>query len=222
MSSSLDPNDLFDIPDPFAGPASASAELAAPELDALPPSPTRARTWAIRGAALLAAIACEALLVWQMGLRSGPGIGAPLVIAGVVLPALAAATTVAAAQASASPKRRVVGVVGLAALTFVLTTLATRAPGDESAGSMGRCVMGTSMMVVGPALFAIFSMRHSFVTGAAWRTAALGLGSGLIGAAATRLCCPNDAFAHVLVGHGVPIALAMLVAVAVGTRVTRA
>ncbi len=222
MSSSLDPKDFLDIPDPFAEAASTQADLSVPDLEALPSSPTRARTWTLRGGALLAAVGCDALLVWKMGLRSEESLARSLVVGGVLVPALAAAVAVAAVQGSASRKRRVVAVLAGASLAFVVTTLLTRAPGDDSLDGMGRCIIGTSMMVVGPTLLALLSMRHAFVTGARWRTAALGLGSGLLGAAATRLYCPNDAFAHVIVSHGLPIVFAIVVAVAVGTRLTRA
>lgn len=225
MSSPLDPLDperLLDIPDPFADSAKTAAPLAPPDVAAWPSSPTRTRTWAIRGAAVVAAAACEALLVWKMGLRGGLGEGASLVGVGVVLPALAGVAVVAAVQGPVSRQGRVALAMSLALLVFVLTALLTQGAGDDSLAGMGRCIMGTSMMVVGPALLAVLAMRHAFVSGASLRTAALGVGTGLLGAAATRLYCPNDAFAHVFVSHGLPIVLAAIMAVTIGTRVTRA
>jgi len=64
-------------------------------------------------------------------------------------------------------------------------------------------------------------MQYAFVTGVGSRTAALGVASGLLGAAATRLYCPSGSVVHVLVGHGLPIALAAVAAV-LGRRLTRA
>jgi hypothetical protein len=176
----------------------------------------------MRAAAVVAALGCDAVLVSMMGLRSGHGIGATVLLGGVVLPGLAAGITLAVVQGSASRKPRIVAVLIASLIAFVLTTLLTSAAGDESIAGMVRCVIGTSMMIAGPAMLAIASMRRTFVSGAGWRTAALGLGSGLIGAAATRLHCPNDAVAHVLVSHGLPVLLAAGTAVVLGTRFTRA
>ncbi len=223
MSGSLDPTDLMDIPDPFAKrPDVEFAEPPLPDVGAFPPAPTRARTKALRAFAVVAAVGCEAVLVSMIGLRSGQGIGATVLVGGVGIPALAAGVTLAGVQGSASRKPRVVVVLIASLLAFVLTTLLTSAAGDDSVAGMIRCIVGTSIMIAGPAILAIASMRHAFVTGAGWRTAALGLGSGLIGAAATRLYCPNDAFAHILVSHGLPVLLAAGMAVVLGTRFTRA
>lgn len=221
MNPSLDPKDLFDIPDPFAQHARAEVGLPAPDVEALPAAPTRSRTWALRAGAAAGLIVCEALLVSRMGLRPG-GVDATVILVGVVLPILAATLTFAAAHSSASRKARIVVMLVACVLAFVLTTFLTRAPGDDSVTGMSACIVATSMMAAGPTLLAVFAMRHAFVTGAAWRTAALGLASGVIGAAATRLYCANDAVPHVLVGHGVPILLATIVAVVLGTRFTRA
>lgn len=223
MSSSLDPKDLMDIPDPFAEhPHAGPARPPLADINAFPPAPTRSRTTAMRVAAVVAALGCDAVLVSMMGIRSGHGIGATVLLGGVVLPGLAAGTTLAVVQGSASRKPRIVVVLIASLIAFVLTTLLTSAAGDDSVAGMIRCVIGTSMMIAGPAMLAIASMRRAFVSGAGWRTAALGLGSGLIGATATRLYCPNDAVAHVLVSHGLPVLLAAGMAVVLGTRFTRA
>lgn len=220
MKPELDPKDLLEIPDPYA--TLAKAELPLPNVDALPPAPTRSRTWAIRGLAIAAAIACDAALVGAMGLRAGAGLTPGVVGIGVVLPLVGAAGTFAVLQPSASRKARVLGAIASGIAVFLATALLTQAPGDTSAGAMLRCAIGGTMMTVGPGLLAVFSMRHAFVTGVTWRTAALGLATGLVGAAAMRLHCPNDALAHVVVGHGAAAVVAMLAAAALGSRFTRA
>jgi hypothetical protein len=141
---------------------------------------------------------------------------------GVVLPLASAALALGVVQTSASRKRRVLTAFAVGVGVFLGTTLLASAPGDESARGILGCILASSMMALGPVLLAIFSMRHAFATGATWRTAALGLASGLIGAAATRLFCPNDALAHVLLGHGAAVFLAVVAAAAIGPRFTRA
>ena len=222
MSSPLDPKDLLDIPDPFAASKRTGDPLAPPDVSAWPSSPTRPRTRGVRVVAVVAAVAFELLLVWKMGLRSGGGFGPSLVGVAVLLPTVAVVLLLSAVRTSASRRGHVLGVVALAALVFVVTTLLTGGEGESSLVGMGRCVVGTSMMAAGPAVLAILAMRHAFVTGASLRTAALGVGAGVLAAAATRLYCPNDGLGHVLVSHGLPIALAAAFAVALGTRVTRA
>ena len=138
MSSSLDPKDFNDIPDPFAAQTRVGAPPPVPDLDALPPAPTRDRTRALRAGAVAAAIGCEAVLVATMGLRSGPSFGAAVVLGGVALPALAAGVTLAAVQGLSSRKRTVIGVLVASFATFVLTTLVTSAAGDDSLSGMLR------------------------------------------------------------------------------------
>ena len=212
--------EMLDIPDPYASDEAARPRV--PDVAALPPSPTRRGTWALRAGAVVAVLACEALLVGAMGLRDGATLTASVVGYGIVLPLVSAAMTLAVLQASSSRRGRVFVAIAGGSLVFLVTALLSRAPGDESGAGMVRCVLGGSMMATAPILLAVFSMRHAFVTGATWRTAALGLASGLVGAVATRLYCPDDAFVHVVVGHGVPVLLAVLAAAALGPRFTRA
>jgi hypothetical protein len=220
MSADFDPKDLLEIPDPYAAEARKGAGAA--KVDALPVAPTRAETRRLRFGAIGAALAFEVMLIAMMSTRHGATLSPALLAYGVVLPLLVAVFALWVLQAPLSPRARVVSSIVVGAVVFVATTLLSDAPGDTSPGAMVRCVMGGSLMAAGPLLLAVYSMRHSFVVGVTWRTAALGLACGLVGAAATRLYCPIDAAVHVLLGHGVPIALAMLAAVLLGRRVTRA
>lgn len=219
MNPQFDPKDLLDIPDPFA--ADDGAHLRVPDVDALPPASTRSRTRTLRVGAIGVAVAYEAALIGKMGLRDKASLSSGIIGYGVVLPLVSAGIALAVLQKSAR-RARVLATFAVGVVVFLVTTLLARAPGDESVPGTVGCIIGGVMMAAGPVLLAIFSMRHAFVMGATWRTAALGLASGLIGAAATRLYCPNDAFAHVLIGHGTPILLAVLAAAALGPRFTRA
>jgi hypothetical protein len=216
----FDPREFLDVPDPFA--SDNGAHLRAPDVDALPPSPTRSRTRVVRLGALGAAIVCEAMFISLMGLRDTATLSYRVVGYGIALPLAVAAVALGVLQKSASRRDRVLAAIAGGVVVFFATTLLAQAPGDESLPGMVRCIVGGGMMAAGPALLAVFAMRRAFATGATWRTAALGLASGLIGAAATRLYCPNDAFAHVLIGHGAPILLAVVAAAALGPRFTRA
>ena len=220
MNPEFDPRDLVDIHDPYA--SEDRTALKVPDVKALPASPIRSQTLAVRLGALSAMIVCEVALVGVTGLRDKATVTSPVVAWGVVLPLASAAFAFAVLQTSSMRRTRVFTAIALGAFAFVASTLLARASGDESMRGMVGCVIGGGMMTAGPLMLAIFSMRHAFVTGATWRTAALGLASGLIGAAAVRLHCPNDAFVHVLAAHGAPILLVMLVAGLLGPRFTRA
>lgn len=222
MTSPLDPDDLFDVPDPFAASGSPAAPPTPPDVDAWPSSPTRARTRAIRVAAVVGAVACEALLVSMMGLRSAVARDALLLGVAVALPAATALAVVVAARSQGSHRGRVAVTLVASLVVFAITTGITVRGGGDWLDETLECIMGTSLMAFGPALLAILAMRRAFVAGATLRTAALGIGAGLLGAAATRLYCPNDVFGHVMVGHGSPILLAAVLAALLGTRLTRA
>lgn len=109
-----------------------------------PRRPVRAR--GVRVVAVVAAVAFELLLVWTMGLRSRRRVRAVARRRGRAPPH---------GRRRAAPVRRtdlrirrghVLGVVALAALVFVVTTLLTGGEGETSLVGMGRCVVGTSMM----------------------------------------------------------------------------
>jgi hypothetical protein len=161
-------------------------------------------------------------MTFAMSTRDRATVGGTLIGYGVALPLLSAVLAISVLQASLSRRAQVVASIVVGALVFVVTTLLSDAPGDASAGAIARCAAGGSVMTAGPLLLAVYSMRHSFAVGATWRTAALGFACGLIGAAATRLYCPIDAATHVFIGHGLPIALATVVAVFLGRPVLRA
>ncbi len=223
MSHDVDSKDLLAIPDPYAQRAARPGDTAATDLlAALPYAPARAEALRLRVGAALAGALFEGAVLCLMRARGGETLGGQLLAVGVALPLLVAGLIFWVLQASLTPWRRVVGVVALGVLVFVATSLATDAPGDTSPGAMLRCAMGGSLMVAGPLLLAVYSMRHSFVAAATWRTAALGLACGLVGAAATRLHCPVDAALHVVVAHGAPVGMAMLLGVLLGRGLLRA
>jgi hypothetical protein len=217
MTTELDREALFDIPDPYA--ASEWTDAVVPRVDELPPAPTRMQLRATRVLAVAVAAACDIALVMAMGLRGGKaGITPGVVLLGVGLPLLGAAGAVAVAQSSASRRNTVMGSIAIAYLVFTATALATRGPGSVSAEAMVRCmVVGAGLSAV-PVLVSILCMRRAFATAIRSRSAAIGVASGLLAAAATRMHCGDDALLHVLLGHGAPVVVAMVATVAWGAR----
>lgn len=220
MTANLDPKKLADIPDPFAMHEGDDASI--PDAPALPDAPARAKTRSRRLMALAAAVACEAAMLGFVGLRNRAALTYAVVAYGVLVPLTGTAVTIHWLQRFTSRASRVPFLILGVAAAFWATTFLARAAGDESAVGMVGCLAGASMMAAGPAIVATLAMRHAYAAGATWRSASLGLASGLVGIAAIRLSCPNDAFAHVLIGHGGSIVLATLVSALLGPRVTRA
>jgi len=220
MTRELRPDDLFDVPDPFA--ASEPAPLPPLDLASLPASPDRGRVQALRLAAVIVALAFEALLVVGIGAREVARL--PRAVLGYGVLALLLASPVALLPLRGARARRgaFVAVALLAGAIFVVASLLSAGEGDRSAVAMAECAVAALAMAAGPTVLAVYAMRHAFASGAGWRTGALGLASGLLGAAAIRLHCPDDALAHLLVAHGAPVLLAPLAAALLGARVTRA
>lgn len=219
MTRPREPEDLFDVPDPFAD----EARSAGPPLDvaALPPAPTRAATRTLRLIALAAALAFEGAALAMMGPRDRGSI-APIALAvGVGLPIAFAAAALLAAR-GASSRRAPLAAALLGALAFVGASLGSHGQGDPSVRAMVGCVLAGGMLAAAPAVLAVASFRRAFAFGATWRTAALGLACGLAGAATLRLVCPNDALGHLLASHGAPVLLVTVAVGALGVRLTRA
>jgi hypothetical protein len=107
-----------------------------------------------------------------------------------------------------------------AVLFFLATALEAHGPAAPPASAIP-CMVVTSVLLAVPFVLGALSLRHAFPTGARGRAASLGVAAGLLGAAVIRLHCPRDDAFHVMLGHGLPIALAGLVGLAVH-RILRA
>jgi hypothetical protein len=220
MNARFDSRRLYDIPDPFTERTLSPLPGLPPE--AMPASKARSRMWVERCSAIAVAAAIEVAFVGVWGLRWKTPLSARVVMNGAVLPALAAAVLLALSLVSSARGARIRAAILAGSGVFLATSWLAHAPGDASVAQMLRCLTHEMVMAGCSAVVVLLSLPHAFATGAAWRGACLGLASGLLAAAATRLLCSNDAFVHVVVGHGLPILVAALAAAALGARFTRA
>lgn len=225
---SFPPHDLDRIPDPLASelplPASALAT---------PPRPGRSRR-ELERARQVALIVAGTWLVAQlaiMGLR--PDLAKVPLWYGIacgVLPFVAGVTCLFAAGSSG--RLGLGGRVGALALLVVLApasfavagfALSPPYPGAQESTFMHgvSCFNIAMAWTVLPLVAAGIALRGSFVSRAAWRSALVGAGAGLIVAATTLLRCPISGSWHVALSHaGAAIASALLAALVL-TRVTR-
>ncbi len=199
-------NDPFDIPDPFADDA-----MPLPPPPALPPSPGRSAVRLRRALAVAVALGLECALISAMGLRT---VTTKVLLLGVLCPVLAAAVAVVLLLRTQSTSARL-GLTAAAAslLFFVVTAAEAHAPSAPAAAAM-TCMVVTTLLLAGPLVLGALVLRHAFPGGAAGRAATLGIAAGLLGAATIRLHCPHDDSIHVMLGHGLPMVAAGLLALA--------
>jgi hypothetical protein len=226
----FDLNHLGEIPDPYAPPA-ADVAARAPDVASLPPSRTRANVRSARAAAILSALLFNGAWIAFIERRRDLGSLAPQTLAvGLGIPMIAA---VVALVAVVRPGARGLGgrVAELAALVcvppllFAIGTLATASPAAAAGPFVGpalRCIGAAAVLAVAPFVVALLAMRRSFVSSAAWRTAALGVACGGLAAATMSVACPNGEPMHVLVAHGATMLFVGLAGAFAGARLTRA
>jgi hypothetical protein len=224
----LDP--LARVPDPFAG---DDGELPPPPPLPASVAPTRAQHRGRLLAAVVIAVVFQGLWVATASHRvaldsvgAGPlavGLGVPLVAAGL---AWWVATT-RGRNGLGSSATWLAGVVALAPLLFLVTTLVV-APPDQDASAVAfldravRCV-GASVALCAVSLGLLaYAFRHAFAAASSWRTAALGVACGALAAATMSLACFHREAMHVLVGHGSMMLVGGLVGALIGRRFTRA
>ncbi|UQA59752.1 NrsF family protein [Polyangium aurulentum] len=199
---------IDEIPDPLRrrpplAPAAVPAE----------PSPTRADRQRRSALGIVAAVAWVLGVIAHLGLR--PDLGAP----GVALPLAAWAMVGAACLAlvvgpgeRGMPRaaRVVQAVVILVPAAFVLLALPASLGAPEvpfSWPKSGRCVTWASVIAAVPMLVATLVFRRALLGAPAWRGAAIGALCGLGGTIGIHLHCGTLETAHVLLAHGLPMAL---------------
>jgi hypothetical protein len=219
-----------DIPDPLSA--------AAPRVE-LPPAQTPARPAPTRGD--VARARRLALLVgsgWVVGQLAIAGIRADMVQVPLgytlglgVLPFAAGALCFAAALA---PGRlglgaRVVGLALLALIAPLIFTVSNYVFSPPYAGApLGEFKHGVFCFNIAmawtllPLVVAGFALRSTFVAGAVWRSALLGLGAGLVVATTSMLRCPLSGAWHMALSHGGAVVASALLGAFVLSRVTRA
>jgi hypothetical protein len=231
--SRFDLDRIHDVPDPLAD--------LEDELDArpLPPlravavaSPTRSNVANLRAFALGAALLYELLWLLVMHKRDDLHTLGPVKLlleasipVGTALLALTAAAA-PGARGLGEPKARLATLVILAPALFVagVIALSSATPvGETDTGSFWmhclRCFAWTSLYSAGPMVFAGWAFRRSFVVAPAWRTAALAIACGGVGAATMTFVCSVGTPAHVLLGHGGAMFVAAIVGALAGRRV---
>ena len=148
----------------------------------------------------------------------------------LAIPLAAALLALAAAAAPGAhglgqPKGRMMTLALLSPLLFVAATLLA-SPGDVDAEPFVmhafRCFAWTAVYSVGPMVLAAWAFRRSFVAAPVWRSAALGMACGAIGAATMSLVCSVGNPAHVLVGHGGMMLVGAVGGALLGNRFGRA
>jgi hypothetical protein len=229
MKDPFDIDRIADVPDPMAGvddwplPARRPAVLAE--------SPTRSRVATARatalGAALLYELAWIAIMTKRADLHT---IARALLGAELAIPIAAALVALSAAAAPGAhglgqPKGRIMALAILSPLLFVAATLFV-SPGGVDAEPFAthglRCLAWTAVYSLGPMIAAAWAFRRAFVAAPVWRSAALGMGCGAIGAATMSLVCSVGSPAHVLVGHGGMMLVGALGGALLGSRFGRA
>jgi hypothetical protein len=72
------------------------------------------------------------------------------------------------------------------------------------------CLGLSIVLALGPLLLAGVVFSRTFLSAAGWHGAALGSSVALLGSIGVHAHCPVDAALHVIIGHGVPIAVGAL------------
>jgi hypothetical protein len=202
--------DFADIPDP----AAAVAQRPAPAVPVLTePSPTRTDR-RVRGMLTLTASAgWIAALLLRVGLRPDLLSGEALVQVGVWALVGATGLYVALRPGERGIPRALNVVQTIFAVVLVaFATLAVALANPNGAGAMhtSGCLTSGILMSVVPLIGAALYLRRSFTTAPAWRGATVGAICGLAGAVGIHAHCPLSTMGHVLIGHGLPIALGAL------------
>ncbi len=224
MKDPFDIHRVTDVPDPLAGisdwPVPPRREVT------LADSPTRARVFAGRATALAAALLYE--LAWLVVMSKRDDLHTmprAVLLTELAIPVVAALLALAAAAAGAQglgqPKGRMTLLVILSPVLFFAATIVA-APHDVDTSPFLshslECFAWTAVYSAGPLVLAAWAFRRSFVAAPAWRSAALGMACGAIGAATMSLVCSVGSPAHVLVGHGSMMLVAALGGALLGRR----
>jgi hypothetical protein len=229
MKDPFDIDRITDVPDPLAG---LSEWPVPPRRDVvLPDSPTRSRLAVVRATALGAALLYEVAWVVIMSKRDDlHTMPRALLVTELAIPIVAALFALAAAAAPGArglgqPKGRMATLALLSPAIFVVATIVA-SPGDVDPAPFLRhsveCFAWTALYSAGPLLLAIWAFRRAFVAAPAWRSAALGMACGAIGAATMSLVCSVGNAEHVLVGHGGMMLVGAVGGALLGNRFGRA
>ena len=214
-------DDFAAIPDPARGVAARPAPALPPPGD---PSPTRAER---RRRNLLAAgfgLAWVVFLVAHLGVRGNIGDAGLLASLGLwtLLAVGGLALALRTNERGLPPSLRVVQIVLLAGAALYVVAVLVR---DAAAPNVPirwsnviGCLSWAHLLAAGPLLVAALIFRRSFLSFPAWRGAVVGAACGLGGAIGIHAHCVVETASHVLVAHGLVIAVSALLGAALGAR----
>lgn len=198
------------IPDPAAHVARAPAP---PANGPTEPSPTRAaRRARVQRGVLIASL-------WVAVAIAGTGLRHDIASPNAFGPTVAWAITVVAGLALLlRPRERglpagirvVQHALWIVPAVFVAAVLVTSVePGDPplSWATIKGCLAMANLAAAGPLVVAALLLRHVFLSGATWRSAAVGALAGLSGSLAVHAHCPVGSLDHLLAAHGPSIAI---------------
>jgi hypothetical protein len=84
------------------------------------------------------------------------------------------------------------------------------------------CMRITCALAMVPLAVAVWAFRHSFVVSSRWHGASVGVAAGALAATTMRLICANDGLGHVLLAHGIMMAVGAAAGAVFGAKVMRA
>ncbi len=214
-------DDFGSIPDPLGGAGSRPTPAPVPPGD---PSPTRDQR---RRRNLLATgfgVAWVVFLVWRLGVRGN--IGDAGLLASLGLWTLLAAGGLALALRTDArglpPSLRVVQIVLLALATVYVAGVLVRDAAEPNVpihwSNIVGCLSWAHLLAVGPLLVAALIFRRSFLSFPAWRGAVVGAACGLGGAIGIHAHCVVETASHVLVAHGLVIAVSAFLGALLGAH----
>jgi hypothetical protein len=203
-----------------------------PALPRLKAAPTRQSTLRHRVLALALSFAWLAAHLAIYGVRSDfATLSFGYVAAEIVLPfVLGLASLVVALQPGRSGLGLGIGVAStlalLAPLLFGLVVSAHPSPravppADTTWIGAVLCFDLTLVWAAVPLVFAALALRHVFPVAVSWRSALVGVASGLFSAGVMNLHCANVARFHMTLGHAVPAIIATVVGAALLSRAAR-
>jgi hypothetical protein len=218
---------LSEIPDPAAA-ANHAAPLAP---RCLPEAPTRRLVRRRRIAALIAGFAWLGAHLAVYGVRTDlRGLPPAYLVAQILLPVSLATGSLVVALGS--------GRLGLGVKIGLVSTLAVLGPVSFCVLALGApvpraaepgtwvdtllCFDITALWTAVPLLGAALVLPGAFAAGARWRSALVGAAIGLFAGATMNLHCPNVDPSHMLLGHGLAVALAAVLGALVLVHRTRA
>jgi hypothetical protein len=230
MNDDFDLKRLAEIGDPFAEDAGAPIRPMDRPVASLGPSPTRPQVHLLRAIALGAALVYDA--AWLVFRERRPDLSSASALdlaLGIAIPLSAAGLALSAAvrrgpRGLGAPAMRLAALSLGAPILFAIATLLT-APPDAGDPRFWRhaagCMAVTAILTLGPMVLGLWAFRHAFAAAATWRTVAIGVAAGGLAAAAMSLACPITTAAHVIVGHGLVMIVAGLVAALLAPALVR-